>query len=367
MRASNATYDTANCVTCSPCRKGEYLSRLCTGATFVDDKVCVACAYGSNGTAATGRCTLASTFLVDECVSGRNTFDRSNCSACNNNCVPANYSAGIYGQYIAQFCSSLPNASDHGNNVCGNCDGPCQAFDASRPLDRPGQYIASPCTGLTTSNRQCVDCRTSCPNADEFINGTCNGLSTNGDTSVCTKCKQQPSPYHYTLNACNGRTRSDQVWLSCNDRCSAGEYISQPCTNSSQTQCSACKVTCPAGHYKVGSCGGTTRYDSVQCIPCRQSCPAGQYRSGVEQCAFGNITIDPVVCKPCRSQCLEGEYIFGVCSGTGSFDETSCKQCTVCPRDKPSSYNSIYRSCNGSDSQVRIMTAIRWHQCITIA
>lgn len=53
-----------------------------------------------------------------------------------------------------------------------------------------------------------------------------------------------------------------------------------------------------------------------------------------------------------------GEYVFGGCTGTGTFSETSCKQCTVCPRDRPNAYNSIYKACNGSDREDVVVCAL---------
>lgn len=101
----------------------------------------------------------------------------------------------------------------------------------------------------------------------------------------------------------------EQNWLSCSDVCGAGEYVSQQCTNVSQTQCSKCKVSCPFGFFMRGSCDGTTSYDAVQCVPCRESCAAGEYRSGLAQCA-GNTTFDTVACAPCRKQCSNGRCSF---------------------------------------------------------
>ena len=192
---------------------------------------------------------------------------------------------------------------------------------------------------------------------DQFINGSiCSGTD-DRDTTSCVQCTPQLSPRHFTNNACNGRTRADQQWLSCADRCMAGEYVSKQCSNTSQTQCAACKISCAAGYYMQGSCDGTTSYDSVQCIPCRESCAAGQHRVGLDRC-LGNTTVDTVSCAPCRTQCQVGQYIFGTCTGLGTIDETSCKQCTVCPRDRPSAYNSIYRSCNGSDTEDIVVCAL---------
>lgn len=186
-----------------------------------------------------------------------------------------------------------------------------------------------------------------CYGRDEFINGTCTGTQP-FDESRCSRCTPSPSAQHYTLNPCTGQTRADQSWEACATQCAAGEYISKPCSNTSKLECSACKKVCPAGSYMTGSCNGNTNYDAVICVPCRQTCPVGQYRANLDRC-FGNTTEDTVTCRSCRTQCASGEYIFGTCAGASTSDTTSCTRCTICPQDRPNQYNSIYRSCNGTD------------------
>lgn len=82
---SSPSLDTAYCVTCPACSKGEYLSNLCTGSAYADDKACLPCAFGSNGTKALASCPAGS-FLVDECSSGSQLVDTSRCSTCKSNC-----------------------------------------------------------------------------------------------------------------------------------------------------------------------------------------------------------------------------------------------------------------------------------------
>lgn len=127
----------------------------CNGTAFAENKNCSRCQYGANGTRARQQCPPGS-YAVDECTSGLNEVDRSRCSTCINTCKAANYSKGENGQYIAKLCGSADGTS----NTCGNCDGPCAPYESPQ---KPGQYISSFCTGFTTSNRQCMDCRTSCP------------------------------------------------------------------------------------------------------------------------------------------------------------------------------------------------------------
>lgn len=139
--------DTAYCVPCSACRMGEYMKAPCSGRSFgVEDKRCATCNVSTTGN---NTCPLGN-FVLNECLSGRDVFDGTQCSACNRNCKAANFSVGEAGQYILRSCNASSGVK---NNVCGNCDGACSR----------GQYILSFCTGLTTQNRQCSDCKTTCP------------------------------------------------------------------------------------------------------------------------------------------------------------------------------------------------------------
>lgn len=180
------TSDTTYCVACSPCARGEYMQVPCSGTSYgVDDKVsahivafcccdfhsfftdscmqvCKPCAFVSSVIPkwALNQTTCApGSYLLNECTSGYMPIDTSTCSSCPSNCEAANYSLGKNGQYISQLCS--PQTNGLLENSCGNCDGPCAAYQSPQ---NPGQYISSFCTGKTTTNRQCVSCRTSCAN-----------------------------------------------------------------------------------------------------------------------------------------------------------------------------------------------------------
>jgi hypothetical protein len=161
---------------------------------------------------------------------------------------------------------------------------------------------------------------------------------------------------YFTLNPCNGSTREPQTWNRCSLSCPAGQFVSRNCSTTESTGCTLCRAECPAGYYLNGTCDGTTTYDSTRCVPCK-TCQAGQYRGKLDACN-GSTTYDPVLCTACRTGCSNGEYIFGRCSGMQSLDETSCKACTVCQVDRPDQYNSIYRSCNGSDTEDIVVCAL---------
>lgn len=141
--------DTTYCVSCSACRAGEFLRTPCSGYSFgTEDKRCLPCSV-SSFPSFNNSCALGS-YVLNECASGRDLVDRTRCTSCNRNCKAANFSVGESGQYIKTSCNSSSVVKD---NVCGNCDGACAR----------GQFISSFCTGLTTQNRQCMDCRTTCP------------------------------------------------------------------------------------------------------------------------------------------------------------------------------------------------------------
>jgi hypothetical protein len=287
-------------------------------------------------------------FVIDECITGMGISDQSYCTTCNSNCLGANYSLGEDGQYISKLCISETNR----DNECAKCSGRCRSFNAYPP----GQYIVGFCTGTTIFDRQCADCRISCPRNQYIAGERCNGYS-NADTTYCAQCTPQPVLYPtYTTSPCTGTTSTDQTWTRCSLLCGNGEYVSEDCTETSATKCSKCKAKCAAGYFMTGSCDGTTKYDTIECVPCK-SCARGQYRGNASACN-GSTTYDTIQCKDCRSKCGQGQYVFGACSGLMNLDETSCKECTVCPRDKPNQYNSIYRSCNGSDTEDVVVCAL---------
>lgn len=328
----------------------QYISTPCNGSTFSDSRLCSSCAYGTNRTRGSLLPTLATTscpgvsFVINECTDGYDTADESACSSCNSNCEAANFSRGRNGQYIAELCSGQGSK----DNTCARCSGRCASF-ATRA---PGQYILGFCTGMTQFDRSCADCRLSCEPGEYIAGPRCNGESAR-DTTSCQRCTPDPSEENsypvFTRNPCTGTTTEDQVWEYCEISCMEGEYMSKVCSTTSAAECSPCRTACPDGYYMQGSCDGTTNYDSVQCIPCRD-CSFGQYRHGLETCN-GTAAQDTVECRRCSSGCTEGQYAFAICSGKGGFDETSCKECTVCERDFPGQYNSIYGSCNGTQSQ----------------
>ena len=263
-------------------------------------------------------------------MSGVDTADASACSQCKSNCRPSNYTAGENGQFISLLCTYGNSTATNGTNLCSACSGSCQSYLARPPA---GEYIVGFCSGTTQTDRQCASCRISCP-AGQYIAGTpCSGESAS-DTTYCADCPPKPTGYAaFTRNPCTGSTREPQVWEACQLSCPAGQYVSAECTATSPTQCSACRTSCQSGYYLSGTCDGTTKYDSTQCLPCKD-CASGQFRGNLAACN-GTTSADTVVCTACRSACPAGQYIFGTCGGKMGFDETSCKECTVCQRDRP--------------------------------
>lgn len=187
LSLNKPTADTTNCADCSACQSNQYLSRICNGSTYFDMKDCTACSY-------TSTTCPAGTRVINECMSGLDQQDTTQCTSCNNNCQPADFSNGYAGQFIRFPCDS--SSSD---NVCQNCLSSCGT----------GSYVSAPCTGLNQMDTQCSTCRQRCAD-DEFIQGFCSGITLN-DTSKCVKCTPKPAQKYFTLNKCDGTTNSDQV------------------------------------------------------------------------------------------------------------------------------------------------------------
>jgi len=181
LRSNKPTNNTARCVNCAPCENGQFVSKPCSGATYMDARECSRCMYGKNRTGyppslARKQCPLTTQFVLNECVDGVSTVDESTCSQCNENCASANYTAGSDGQYIYELCSSLVDR----DNVCAKCSGRCLSYEANPP----GQYIIGFCTGTTLFDRTCAACRLSCTPGTYIAGERCNG-ETNQDTTTC--------------------------------------------------------------------------------------------------------------------------------------------------------------------------------------
>lgn len=323
LRINSPTSNTASCASCASCANGQYISTVCNGSTFYDTRVCTSCRYKSptnNASLALLQCPTGS-FIINECLSGTQTADASNCTRCNSNCRAANYTAGENGQYISTLCTFLPGSTS--DNACSPCSGRCKPFAATSPP--AGEYILGFCTGQTQFDRQCAGCRIACAPGQYIAGPACNGESP-FDTTYCAPCTPKPTDgkAYYTPNSCAlGNTRANQTWIQCALSCPAGQYVSKDCTDTAPAECSACKTSCPAGYYMQGECDGTTKSDTIQCVKCRD-CASGQYRTNVQACS-GSTRVDPVSCAACRTSCAPGQYVFALCTGTMAFDDTSCK------------------------------------------
>lgn len=277
--ANRPTRDTTQCVTCSACPVNSYIAALCNGSTYTDTKICNQCRYNSTS------CSQGS-YAIGLCSSGLDLQDRTQCSACNANCKPSNFSSypapGYSGQFIRNVCGTT------GDNECQTCLSSCGQ----------SSFISEPCSGLTRKNTQCSPCRTRCA-VDEYIDGvTCSGITLT-DTTSCRKCTNRTSPLAFTLNPCDGTTRQNQGWTISAAICKPGEYIALDATDTQPITCLPCKVQCTApGFYMQGTCQGNTYADTVTCVPCA-SCASGKYRSGLSQCN-GSNAFDTVTCKDCR-------------------------------------------------------------------
>ena len=190
LRLSRPTTDTTNCADCSACQSNQYIARACNGSTYFDMKECMACSLTSSS-------CPEGTRLINECLSGLDQQDTTQCTSCNNNCNPADFSRGYAGEFIRFFCS----AGTNNDNVCQNCLSSCGS----------GSYVSAACTGLNQIDTQCRACRQRCLD-DEYIQGSCSGVTLN-DTSKCVRCTAKPGNKYFTLNKCDGTTRLDQVCL----------------------------------------------------------------------------------------------------------------------------------------------------------
>lgn len=120
-----------------------------------------------------------------------------------------------------------------------------------------------------------------------------------------------PSKLFFTSLEIPGDARAE-LYVQCAP-CKDGGLTNPLKAALSQSDC----ISCRPGFYKLSNNSG--------CVAC--NCSVGEYATG-QQCTNGTDLFN-VACKSCRLDCASGSYINGTCSGTASFDETSCPPCNT--------------------------------------
>jgi hypothetical protein len=260
------------------------------------------------------------------------------CTSCPGNCTAGNYITG----------SCLNNTITE-NKSCTPCKSSCPA----------GKTLSGHCNGTSTSDKQCTPCPSGKYKSGDNVNecsphiSTCGsgkglyGTNSTTSTKTCSPCPNGTYKSGDNGNECIncpvgtavGTTGTDDICPDCESgtyqnqagqssciNCPTGYYctngsrtphsscttdeVMEPGTSTSDTSCTPCKSSCPAGKTLSGHCDGKNTSDK-QCTPC----PNGTYKSGDN----GNE------CSPHISTCGSGKGLYGTNS------TTSTKTCNPCP------------------------------------
>ncbi len=323
------TADFTLCKPCLPCARNQYMSRLCSGTSFVDEVTCPPCKFKSSLDCPEGK-------VVSGPCQGNQIYDTSSCVDCNAECIGASKDPQGKGQFIDKECSV-----DVIDYICKPCSGQCPA----------GTFISFPCTGRERTDTGCTICKDFCAEGQpgvlqangEYITGRCNGTGYT-DTQQCARCKQC-APGYYPSELCDGRSFSDSV------------------------QCRQCITSCPVGQYLKGNCN----VEEVKCVPCSPSSCSNfsQFLRETRACANGlNRVCEPTtVCSD--AECPPGFYESATCTNAagqkfctacrtcsdGQYESKKCskqqdRECTDCTSECPSASEStgIIGTCSISSS-----------------
>ena len=393
------------CAASSGCQPGHIVTGVCSGVSTVDDSACSACAEGTYavesqsceqcGVCPTGSyvhdaCTTeqdavcrpcrfdsCSAYEIASLCTGSEVTDVSSCTACdagsyfvNGGC--AQCSTCGENQLIAQECGG---SSDTVCDVCAttgcefgqvlvSCTG-LTSFDNSRCIGNcaSGSFLNL----VTTECQQCSFCA-----AGDYVQRACGTVA---DT-VCSACAYQSCANPNTVlgNACTGRGLVDESECVCMrgtylvggactscSVCAEGTYTSTQCSGTTDSACSACRVTsCPTGQIYV-PCSSLAPVDSSRCLvlsasefaipnevgtlvvtPCSPPCGANQYQSAA---CSGSQDRE---CTACQETASEPGYTLVACTGSETsdvsrldlcpyntfWDDGDCLPCTTCPTDE---------------------------------
>jgi hypothetical protein len=332
---------------------------FCDGKSSTDTTRCAPCNFTS--------CKPLH-ILVNQCT-GRSSVDTASCVPCTDSSEQGCSS----NQFMGRMCS----ASSLYNGACQNCDVACISAAAKNSASPTGQYKLIPCTGLTSSNLVCANCRQNCA-IGEYIANLCDGMGTK-DSAMCEKCTC-PDGQYAKNNLCMGNTTNNVLTCTqCTNAssCAEGYYLSGTCSNFSNTACTKCRSRCGAAEIEGSVCkerqkqvqdvnySGRCFADSLLhthtrthtythtldlrriCLPdvaCFQDCPAGFFES--RQCSPPNVVQQCTACKICPT----GYYIQTPCSRN---NDTECARCTssICVSDEYNAQFSTSGGCQGTELQ----------------
>lgn len=306
--------DTTTCTMCSDCPVDTYRSSPCTGTSTTENKVCTAC---SSTTCALGQVLFArcqgwgtsDNSLCAPCaiVCGVDQFVNADCTGCQN-CSGTPPNTCSAGQYILASCNGR-GGTDRTCATCKSCPtGTYRSVSCDGTTTKDvvqclpcscgsGKYASSKCTGLTTTDTSvCTSCTLSC-SAGNYLAGACNYNSNYN----CTACRAPCGAAQDETVSCTGITnRVCVIAASCSQPCGAGTYKTAECAQpNTQKVCTACTVCTSGTMYTTLNSKDPGQYISSPCTPTSDT-----------------------VCNSCRNPCTsltDNAQSAEICSGTSRY------------------------------------------------
>ena len=207
---------------------------------------------------------------------------------------------------------------------CKSCKKQCNPPDA---LVEP-EYESVPCTGsawnVPGTDRNCSRCRPSCPKEGDSIVQRC---SARRDTVCLSEVVCTCGPGFFRQQDCvtANNVAMNATCLPVTRSCPSGFYAERDATETSNTVCSICPTTCPAGQYQQWPARNSSRMAACpfSCEVCT-TCGFKQFLPRERMCSALNNS----VCEACRN-CSDGLYKIGECNG---LQGTQCWPCSEPPR-----------------------------------
>jgi len=337
----------SECRTCTKCLPGHQIRTDCT---TTNDRLCEECPAGTyeagNNSNACAACSAGTTW------SPVGALECTNCLVCQ----PGHYQSVACTTTVPGVCAECPagtytsTTSQAASSSCVACSGGYWSVEGATECTicescPAGTYNAVECT--TTSARKCTSCPpgTYTSSADQSTCSECSDgtYAPEGSTGceTCTTC----NPGHFITEACTNSTDTQ-----CGE-CDAGYYQGnsneESCTECTEgvnwseegaTECETCTV-CQPGHYVSRNCttiidtqcteclSGTyaTDTDELECLTCEAETWSRAGASECETCSTCQpgfyFSVDCTVNNDRRcTQCEAGTY-------SSSTDEAECTPC----------------------------------------
>eukprot|EP00049_Salpingoeca_infusionum_P023736 m.13631 g.13631 ORF g.13631 m.13631 type:complete len:4451 (+) comp5977_c0_seq1:73-13425(+) len=334
-----------SCKAVTKCSYGQYQSRAPTAST---NRQCSSCSLGLGYMDLSSHTQTSCKSVSDACSPGQYqsvSFSLSNdrsCTTCPSNTFSNKIGASSCDAHttcnVGTYQLVAPTTST--DRICASCNGITEYQDQAGQTScktvttcASGLYsIAEP---TSKTNRVCRTCtKASACNTNQYLAGSCGGLSNTYCASCHSTCATCTGPANSQCKTCATGLVFDPTTGKCTSNCVDGQY------KDSSSNCRDCNTKC-------ATCDGPLNTDCLSCSgtflsggECLSSCPSGTYKSSG-------------VCKACTT-CTGGKYAATACSSSAN---TVCNTWTTCgigeeEQTSPTSTNDrVCRPCQTNEYQ----------------